>query len=217
SSPFTSWPAFSKISLYWAPPPLDSSRIATTATTASNAPRTAPRAIVIDASLHPERAVGLPREELPHERVAGVEQLRRGARLDDPPAPQHRDELRDAPCAHDVVRDDDVGAAVLLVDLLDQLAQQRRAHRIEARVGLVEQHDLRVQHERAREAGALAHPARELVRHLVRRVGQTDLGEAAGDDLGDLLLALVGVLPQGEGDVVVEVHRAEQRAVLEQD
>src|SRR3712207_8537208 len=36
------------------------------------------------------------------------------------------------------------------------------------------------------------------------------------DDLADLLLALVGVLTEREGDVVVEVHRTEQRAVLEQ-
>src|SRR5512142_2529862 len=132
SSPFTSWPAFWKISLYRVPPPPDSAMIATTATTASNAPRTAPRAIVISASLHPERAVGLPREELPHERVLGVEQLLRRTRLDDPAAPQHGDELGHAPRAHDVVRDDDVGAAVLLVDLLDQLAQQRGANRVQA-------------------------------------------------------------------------------------
>ena len=32
----------------------------------------------------------------------------------------------------------------------------------------------------------------------------------------DLLLALVGVLAEREGDVVEDVHRAEQRAVLEQ-
>ena len=76
----------------------------------------------------------------------------RGAGFDDPALPQHRDVLGDAARAHDVVRDHHVAAAVLGVDLLDQLAQQRRAHRVEARVGLVEQHDFRVEHERAREA-----------------------------------------------------------------
>ena len=40
--------------------------------------------------------------------------------------------------------------------------------------------------------------------------------EAAHDDVLDLVLALLGVLAQRERDVVVEVHRAEQRAVLEQ-
>jgi hypothetical protein len=57
------------------------------------------------------------------------------------------------------VRDDDVRAAVLGMDLLDQLAQQCRADRVQARVGLVEEHDVGVEHERAGEAGALAHAA----------------------------------------------------------
>src|SRR4051812_48427776 len=108
SSPFTSWPAFWKISLYCAPPPPENAMIASTATTASSAPSTAPRAIVIEASLHPERAAGLPREELPHERIRRVEQVLRRTRFDDPPAPQHGDELGHAARAHDVVRDDDV-------------------------------------------------------------------------------------------------------------
>ncbi len=43
-----------------------------------------------------------------------------------------------------------------------------------------------------------------------------DLAQAAVDDLADLVLALVGVLAQREGDVVEDVHRAEQGAVLEQ-
>src|SRR3712207_7806008 len=37
-----------------------------------------------------------------------------------------------------------------------ELAQQRGANRVQARVGLVEEHDVRVEHERAREPGALA-------------------------------------------------------------
>ena len=118
---------------------------------------------------------------------------------------------------HDVVRDHDVGPAVLGVDLLDQLAEQRRAHRVQAGVGLVEEHDVGVEHERAREAGALAHAARELVRRLVARALEAHLAQAPHDDVLDLVLALVGVLAERERDVVVEVHRAEERAVLEQD
>ena len=75
---------------------------------------------------------------------------------------------------------DDVGAAVLLVDLLDQLAQQRGADRVQAGVGLVEEHDVGLEHERAREAGALAHAAGELVRHLVAGVAEADLAAGAG-------------------------------------
>ena len=112
--------------------------------------------------------------------------------------------------------DHQVAAAVLGVDLADQLAEQRRADRVEAGVGLVEHHDRRFQHQRPGEPGALAHPAGELVRHLVGRLGEADLLEPPVDDLADLLLAFVGVLAQREGDVVVDVHRAEQRPVLEQ-
>ena len=52
---------------------------------------------------------------------------------------------------------------------------------------------------------------------LSRRAFQADLAQAPVDDLLDLVLALVGVLAQRERDVVPQVHRAEQRAVLEQD
>ncbi len=65
-------------------------------------------------------------------------------------------------------------------------AQQRRAHRVEARVGLVEHHDLGLEHQRAREAGALAHAARQLAGHAVAGVGQTDVGQPLVDDVGDL-------------------------------
>ena len=56
----------------------------------------------------------------------------------------------------------------LAVDLEDQLAEQRGANRIETGVGLVEQQDVRAEHERPREAGALAHTAGELVGEACR-------------------------------------------------
>src|SRR5665809_169760 len=129
------------------------------------------------ALFHAEGAEGLSREKLPHELIVRVEQLGGGARLHDAPLPEHGDEVRDPAGAHDVVRDHDVGAAVLVVDLLDQLAQERRAHGIEAGVRLVEEHDARVEDERPREARALSHPAGELVRHLVGSATEPDLLE----------------------------------------
>ena len=102
------------------------------------------------------------------------------------------------------------------VDLEDQLAEQRGADRVEARVRLVEQDDVGLQHERPREPGTLAHPARQLVRHLLARASEPDLVQPPHDDVLDLVLALLRVLAQRERDVVVQVHRAEQRAVLEQ-
>ena len=53
--------------------------------------------------------------------------------------------------------------------------------------------------------------------HLVARALEAHLAQAPHDDVLDLVLALVGVLAERERDVVVEVHRAEERAVLEQD
>jgi hypothetical protein len=101
--------------------------------------------------------------------------------------------------------------------LLDQLAQQCGAHRVQARVRLVEHHDVRVEHQRPRKTRPLLHAAGELPRTAVPRLLEADLGQTLVDDRGDLLLGPVGVLPQRERDVVVHVHRPEQGAVLEQD
>src|SRR5581483_12350135 len=78
-------------------------------------------------SIHRERALGLRVEELGDELVVGVEQLVRRARLDDPALPQDGDEVRDAARRAEVVADHQVAAAVLLVDLADQLAEQGRS------------------------------------------------------------------------------------------
>src|SRR5918997_1936955 len=166
---------------------------------------------------HPEWPLRLPGQELPYELVVGVEELAGRPGFHDPALPEDRDVVRHAPGRHDVVRDHAVRAAVLLVHLHDELAQQCRTHRIEAGIGLVEEHDVRIEYQCACEPGALSHAARELVGHLLGRRRQADLAEAPRHDLTDLVLALVGVLAQRERRVVVDVHRAEQRAVLEQD
>src|SRR3954454_6885634 len=215
-SPFTSCPAFSKISVYSCPSPRSRNSHAAKRTTMTTPMATDARASV-PRLLPAQRTLRGPGKELVDELVVGVEQLFGRAGLDDPALPQHGDVLRDALGRHDVVRDHDVGPAVLLVDLLDQLAQQRGADRSERAVGLVEEHDVGIEHERAREAGALAHPARELVGHLVVGALEADLAQAPRDDLLDLVLALVRVLAQREADVVEQVHRAEEGAVLEQD
>src|SRR4051794_30173026 len=158
--------------------------------------------------LHTEGASCLPGEELPHELVVRVEELLGRSGFDDPSLPEDRDVLRHAAGGHDVVGDHDVGTTVLLVDLLDELAEERGAYRVEPGVGLVEQDDLRVEHERAREAGPLAHAARQLVGHLVAGAAEADLLEAAVDDVADLVVRLVGVLAERERDVVPQVHRA---------
>jgi hypothetical protein len=103
----------------------------------------------------------------------------------------------------------------LRVDLLDQLSQEGGSDRVQAGIGLVEEHDVRIEDECACEA-ALAHAARELIGELVARSVEADLTQALQRDLGDLVLALVGVLAQREGDVVEHRHRPEEGPVLEE-
>src|SRR6266545_802565 len=82
--------------------------------------------------VHRQGALDVCVEELADELVARVEELVRGARFDDPALPEDRDEVCDPAGGAEVVADHQVAAAVLLVDLPDQLAEQRGPHRIEA-------------------------------------------------------------------------------------
>src|SRR5207302_5847815 len=70
--------------------------------------------------------------------------------------------------------------------------------------------------ERPGQTGPLAHAARDLSGELLLRASQPDHRQLVRDDAADLLLALASVLAEGEGHVVEDVHRAEQRAILEQ-
>src|SRR4051795_8747308 len=135
------------------------------------------RWFVVEPLFHSERATRLAGKELAHKLVVGVEELRRRSGLHDPALPQHRDVVRNTARGHDVVRDDDVAAAVLRVHFLDQLAEKSGADRVQARVRLVEENDLRIEHERASKTGALAHSARQLVRHLVASAAEADLAQ----------------------------------------
>src|SRR5262245_42254937 len=114
-SPTTSWPAFSNTSVYSCPSSWKNSSQMTSAAMSATPSRTRERASV-KPSLHAQGPLRCPGQELADELVVGVEQLLGRAGLDDPALPQHGDVLRDALGGHDVVRDHDVGAAVLLVD-----------------------------------------------------------------------------------------------------
>ena len=74
----------------------------------------------------------------------------------------------------DVMRDHNRGAVLGGHDLHEFVLQVRPRKRIERPKGLIEQQDLGLHGERARDAHALLHPARYFVWHFVLRVAQSD-------------------------------------------
>ncbi len=82
-----------------------------------------------------------------------------------------------------VVRDEDVGEAELLLQVLQQVQDLRLHGHVERGDRLVADDQLRVDRERARDADPLALPARELVREAVVVLG------VQADDLEQLLYA----------------------------
>ena len=93
------------------------------------------------------------------------------------PARQHDDALGHADRLADVVRDQDRGLALAAQDLGHLVGEREPRLRIERRERLVEQHDVRLGAERARERHALAHPARELARQIVQELAESVAGE----------------------------------------
>src|SRR5271170_6049549 len=164
---------------------------------------------------HPDRADTTTVKELLHHRlVAGQQHLTR-AEHHQMPAEQHAHVVRHRAGDVDVVRHDQDGAVNLGVDVDEQLAQVGGADRVQTRVGLVTQDDLRVEHQRPGQTGALAHTTGDLTGELLLIPAETHHLQLLHDDVTDLAFLLLGVLTQREGGVVVEVHRPEQGAVLE--
>ena len=166
---------------------------------------------------HADRTDAAAVEELPDDRlVAGQQHLAR-AEHHQVLAEQHADVVRHRAGDVDVVRDDQDRAVDLRVDVDEQLAQVGGADRVQTRVGLVAEDDLRVEHQRAGQSGAFAHTAGDLAGELVLVATEAHQVQLLHDDVTDLAFLLLGVLAQRERGVVVEAHRAEQRAVLEHD
>src|SRR5699024_4792407 len=155
-------------------------------------------------------------EELFHDRfIAGQQHLAR-TEHHQLLAEQHPQIVRHGTCHVDVVCDDQNGRVDLGVQVDQQLRQVRGTNRIQPGVRLVTQNDLRIQYQRTRQSRTLTHATGDFAWQLVLRPRKTRHLEFLHHDLTDLGLRFLGVLPQRERHVVVEVHGAEQRAVLEQ-
>jgi len=84
-----------------------------------------------------------------------------------PPLDQQERPVRDAERARHVVADHQVGRPEALPGLLDQVIHQPRGQRVQPRRGLVVDQDLRLQHQRSRQAHPLALPSAQLRREQV--------------------------------------------------
>src|SRR5262249_49847879 len=74
----------------------------------------------------------------------------------------------------------------------------------------------RLEHERARERGALPHAARKLRRQKMLRTLESDHGEGGAHLLGDAVGRHGAVLDQRVGDVLADGERVEEGSLLEQ-
>src|SRR5439155_20353524 len=112
---------------------------------------------------------------------------------------------------------DENGGVQLSVDVDEQLAQIRGTHRVQAGIRLVTQDDLRVQNQRTSQSSPFTHTAGNLAWQFVFRAEKADHVHLFQHNAPDFRFLLAGVLTQWEGDIVENVHRAEQRAVLKKD
>src|SRR3954447_4790074 len=115
-----------------------------------------------------------------------------------------------------VVRDDDRGHVQLRLQVDDHLVDLLRRDRIESGRRLVVEDHLRIEHDRSRQADALAHAAREIDRHQMLGVRQVHQLQPLAHRARDLVVAHLRMLAQRKGDVLEDGHRIEQRAALEQ-
>ena len=110
------------------------------------------------------------------------------------------------------------GQAEALLQVADQLVEVGGADRVEAGGRLVEEQDLGVERQRARQAGALAHAAGQLARDTWRpaSAGRPTSAILRPRSSSHQRCRQSRVLAQRHLDVLGHGQRAEQRAVLEQ-
>ena len=140
--------------------------------------------------------------------------------LDDLAEVHHGDAVGDVADDREVVRDEDVRQPEVALQRLEQVHDLRLDRDVERGHRLVEDDQLRVERERARDADALALAARELVREPVRVLRrQADGAQQLVDALLALWPLIAAVDAQRLADDVAHGHaRVERRVrILEDD
>ena len=147
-----------------------------------------------------------------------VQQLCRGPGGHDPSIEQHGDAVPDPEGGGHVVGDDHRGHAEVLGRLADHLVDVLGGDGVESRGRFIVKQNLRSVDQRARQADAFSHTARELRWKLLLdagHVGQIQPAQQLAHPLDDLFLGQPVALQQRERDVLHHRHRIEQGGVLE--
>src|SRR4051812_15847852 len=162
----------------------------------------------------------MPLAELPRDVLLGPPVLGRGedlvgqTELDELAVEQERREVGDARGLLHVVGDDDDRHPVL--ELVDELLDLQRGHRVQRRARLVHQDHLGVDRERARDAQPLLLAARQPYARRVYAVLDLLPQPGPAQRLLDMLpVDLARRQPQAGGDVVIDRHRRERVGLLE--
>src|SRR5690348_2244131 len=162
------------------------------------------------AHLHLDRALGASVDELVNVRVARPIDLVLGAGPDNTPFVDHGDTVGDLARARHVMGDGDGGGAKVAHALHDQLVDDVGHDRVEPGGGLVEDDDLGLRRDGARQADALLHAARQLRwPELADFRSQSDIGELGNGDLLGLIALHAAPLDEREGDVLPHRNRIE--------
>src|SRR5580704_10585262 len=114
----------------------------------------------------------------------------------------------------ELVRDHDDGRAEAIVQIKDQIVEQTRADWIESGGWFVEEDDLGIQCDCARESGALVHTAANLAGVEILETLESDQGEFERSDLANLGGTEVGELAERQADIFGQGHRTPQSAAL---
>src|SRR6185437_10820672 len=129
--------------------------------------------------------------------------------------PHYDDAMRQSPHNLEIMADEEISEIALFLKAAQKLDDLRLNRHIESRSRLIENHQLRLQRQRAGDSDTLPLPAGELVRVAVhqRRI-EAGIEQRAGDDLAASLKAQRIVLhTQAFGDDIGDRHTRRQRAV----
>lgn len=157
-------------------------------------------------------------EILPHPGMVGGFDLRQRRVHHHLLVGQHGHPVADSVKRVEIMCDDENGQPQRLSQRQDEFIESRRADRVQSGGRLVQEKQWRVQRDRPRQPGTLAHAARQLRRELVdgigRQTGEFDLQQ--GQFIAQIVVEGGVVLLQRHFHILADRQRGEQRAVLEQ-